>query len=114
MIIIGLIVMLLLNKRKYKSLASQNKSRSIESDSSHSRRDKFDNTHSNVTLESRNIYFGVPLFSYEELEEATNKFDQSKEIGSGGFGTVYYGKPPENITYSLKLPNKMFMNKLLV
>lgn len=36
-------------------------------------------------------YFGVQVFEYAELEEATNKFDPSKELGDGGFGTVYYG-----------------------
>ncbi|XP_028785812.1 LEAF RUST 10 DISEASE-RESISTANCE LOCUS RECEPTOR-LIKE PROTEIN KINASE-like 1.1 [Neltuma alba] len=81
-IIIGLAVILLRNKRRHKSLGSQNQSRTIESD----------NTHSNVILEDRHIYFKFPVFSYEELEEATNKFDQSRELGSGGFGTVYYGK----------------------
>ncbi|KAJ0256086.1 Serine-threonine/tyrosine-protein kinase [Hirschfeldia incana] len=34
-------------------------------------------------------YFGVQVFSYEELEEATENF--SRELGNGGFGTVYYG-----------------------
>ncbi|XP_028786460.1 LEAF RUST 10 DISEASE-RESISTANCE LOCUS RECEPTOR-LIKE PROTEIN KINASE-like 1.2 [Neltuma alba] len=81
-IIIGLVVILLRNKRRHKSLGSQNQSRTIESD----------NAHSNVILEGRHIYFKFPVFSYEELEEATNKFDQSRELGSGGFGTVYYGK----------------------
>ncbi|XP_028757866.1 LEAF RUST 10 DISEASE-RESISTANCE LOCUS RECEPTOR-LIKE PROTEIN KINASE-like 1.1 [Neltuma alba] len=81
-IIIGLVVIILRNKRRDKSLGSQNQSRTIESD----------NTHSNVILEGRHIYFKFPVFSYEELEEATNKFDQSRELGSGGFGTVYYGK----------------------
>ncbi|KAM3270359.1 hypothetical protein P3S67_029466 [Capsicum chacoense] len=37
-------------------------------------------------------YFGVPVFSYSTLEEATNNFDSSQELGYGGFGTVYYGK----------------------
>ncbi|KAL1536466.1 non-specific serine/threonine protein kinase [Salvia divinorum] len=37
-------------------------------------------------------YFGVQVFNYSELEEATNKFDPSKELGDGGFGTVYYDK----------------------
>ncbi|KAK3036547.1 hypothetical protein RJ639_030988 [Escallonia herrerae] len=36
-------------------------------------------------------YFGVQVFSYTELEEATDNFDSSKELGDGGFGTVYYG-----------------------
>ncbi|XP_057996206.1 LEAF RUST 10 DISEASE-RESISTANCE LOCUS RECEPTOR-LIKE PROTEIN KINASE-like 1.2 isoform X3 [Hevea brasiliensis] len=43
-------------------------------------------------LELGGAYFGVPLFSYTELEEATSNFDSRKELGDGGFGTVYYGK----------------------
>ncbi|CAK9141601.1 unnamed protein product [Ilex paraguariensis] len=37
-------------------------------------------------------YFGVQVFSHTELEEATDNFDPSRELGDGGFGTVYYGK----------------------
>ncbi|CAI8594899.1 unnamed protein product [Vicia faba] len=40
----------------------------------------------------RSQNFGVQHFTYKELEEATNYFDPSKELGEGGFGTVYYGK----------------------
>lgn len=36
-------------------------------------------------------YFGVQMFSYNELEEATDHFAQSRELGDGGFATVYYG-----------------------
>ncbi|KGN52101.1 LEAF RUST 10 DISEASE-RESISTANCE LOCUS RECEPTOR-LIKE PROTEIN KINASE-like 1.1 isoform X1 [Cucumis sativus] len=38
------------------------------------------------------VCFEVPVFSYTELETATNKFDRDKELGDGGFGTVYHGK----------------------
>ncbi|XP_049391749.1 LEAF RUST 10 DISEASE-RESISTANCE LOCUS RECEPTOR-LIKE PROTEIN KINASE-like 1.1 [Solanum stenotomum] len=45
-------------------------------------------------LEGDSKYFGVPVFSYSTLEEATNNFDPSQELGDGGFGTVYYGNKP--------------------
>lgn len=43
-------------------------------------------------IEDGNSYFGVPLFSYKDLEEATHNFDASKELGDGGYGAVYHGK----------------------
>ncbi|XP_076913983.1 LEAF RUST 10 DISEASE-RESISTANCE LOCUS RECEPTOR-LIKE PROTEIN KINASE-like 1.2 [Bidens hawaiensis] len=43
-------------------------------------------------LEDASIYFGASVFSYAELQDATLHFDPSKELGDGGFGTVYYGK----------------------
>ncbi|CAH8391038.1 unnamed protein product [Eruca vesicaria subsp. sativa] len=45
---------------------------------------------------------GVRLFTYEELEEATNHFDPSKELGDGGFGTVYYGKLKDGRSVAVK------------
>ncbi|KAL5828232.1 hypothetical protein ACOSQ4_020029 [Xanthoceras sorbifolium] len=33
---------------------------------------------------------GVPIFSYSELAEATSNFNHEKELGDGGFGTVYH------------------------
>lgn len=42
--------------------------------------------------EDGSLFFGVPVFSYLELENATKNFDQSHELGDGGFGAVYYGK----------------------
>ncbi|XP_017699702.1 LEAF RUST 10 DISEASE-RESISTANCE LOCUS RECEPTOR-LIKE PROTEIN KINASE-like 1.2 isoform X8 [Phoenix dactylifera] len=38
------------------------------------------------------IHYQTHVFTYEELQEATNHFDSSKELGDGGFGTVYKGK----------------------
>uniref|UniRef100_A0A803PIC6 Protein kinase domain-containing protein n=1 Tax=Cannabis sativa TaxID=3483 RepID=A0A803PIC6_CANSA len=35
---------------------------------------------------------GVLVFSYKDLTQATNNFHSKRELGHGGFGTVYYGK----------------------
>ncbi|XP_044489009.1 LEAF RUST 10 DISEASE-RESISTANCE LOCUS RECEPTOR-LIKE PROTEIN KINASE-like 1.1 [Mangifera indica] len=43
-------------------------------------------------LEVGSVCFGVPLFSYKELAEATDNFSHEKELGDGGFGRVYYAK----------------------
>ncbi|KAL3644671.1 hypothetical protein CASFOL_009851 [Castilleja foliolosa] len=47
-------------------------------------------------------YFGIPVFCYTELETATNRFDSSKELGDGGFGTVYYGKLQDGREVAIK------------
>ncbi|XP_029122196.2 LEAF RUST 10 DISEASE-RESISTANCEUS RECEPTOR-LIKE PROTEIN KINASE-like 1.2 isoform X2 [Elaeis guineensis] len=43
-------------------------------------------------LELGSTHYQTHVFTYEELLEATNHFDSSKELGDGGFGTVYKGK----------------------
>ena len=43
------------------------------------------------------------LFTYEELEEATDCFNENRELGDGGFGTVYKGRRVEMISYKAML-----------
>lgn len=31
------------------------------------------------------------IYSQEEIEEATDNFDETKKIGTGGYGCVYHG-----------------------
>ncbi|KAL7171131.1 hypothetical protein ACSBR2_035894 [Camellia fascicularis] len=57
-----------------------------------SSRDNFSNRFLQVGAEGGSFYFGVSVFSYAELEEATHNFDPTKELGDGGFGIVYHGK----------------------
>lgn len=58
------------------------------------KRGKSDSTqfHRDLQVESKYFGFQIPVFTYAELNEATNNFDPSNELGDGGFGTVYYGK----------------------
>jgi hypothetical protein len=57
----------------------------------------------------KSFYFGVQVFTYEELEEATDNFHTSKEIGEGGFGTVYKG----NLQYTFSHTELMSLGFLV-
>ncbi|CAM8932695.1 unnamed protein product [Rhodiola kirilowii] len=46
--------------------------------------------------------YGVKFFTYEELEKATDNFNENREIGDGGFGTVYLGKLEDGRTVAVK------------
>lgn len=48
--------------------------------------------YSRSNIENGSSYFGAQVFTYAELEEATHNFDRSRELGDGGYGTVYFGK----------------------
>ncbi|XP_050237459.1 LEAF RUST 10 DISEASE-RESISTANCE LOCUS RECEPTOR-LIKE PROTEIN KINASE-like 1.2 isoform X1 [Mercurialis annua] len=53
-------------------------------------------------MEKGGSHFGVHLFTYQELETATNNFDSAKELGEGGFGTVYYGTLKDGRSVAVK------------
>ncbi|KAL0694796.1 hypothetical protein Bca4012_061976 [Brassica carinata] len=57
---------------------------------------------SDVVEKAEELLVGVRLFSYDELVEATGNFDPSKELGDGGFGTVYYGKLKDGRSVAVK------------
>ncbi|KAF3943220.1 hypothetical protein CMV_030198 [Castanea mollissima] len=42
------------------------------------------------------------IFTEEELQRATNNYNESKIIGQGGFGTVYKGDLPNNTVVAIK------------
>eukprot|EP01018_Ginkgo_biloba_P039437 Gb_01112 [translate_table: standard] len=42
------------------------------------------------------------IFSYKQLEEATNSFDHKRKLGDGGFGSVYLGKLQNGLTVAVK------------
>ncbi|XP_061338334.1 LEAF RUST 10 DISEASE-RESISTANCE LOCUS RECEPTOR-LIKE PROTEIN KINASE-like 1.4 isoform X2 [Gastrolobium bilobum] len=50
----------------------------------------------------KSFYFGVQVFTYEELEEATKNFHPSNELGEGGFGTVYKGELQDGRVVAVK------------
>ncbi|KAE8716503.1 Tetratricopeptide repeat (TPR)-like superfamily protein isoform 1 [Hibiscus syriacus] len=66
-----------------------------------------------------------PVFTYEELESSTNKFDPNRKIGDGGFGSVYLGQLRDNRIVAVKylhksnplgnaLSTKFFCNEILI
>ncbi|CAL5445198.1 unnamed protein product [Camellia sinensis] len=53
-------------------------------------------------IEKEASCYGVQTFCYNELQKATNNFDSKKEIGDGGFGTVYLGKLQDGSVVAVK------------
>ncbi|GAA0160388.1 hypothetical protein Leryth_027248 [Lithospermum erythrorhizon] len=47
-------------------------------------------------------YFGVQIFNYNDLQQATDNFNSSRELGDGGFGAVYHGNLPDGRVVAVK------------
>ncbi|XP_059660454.1 G-type lectin S-receptor-like serine/threonine-protein kinase At1g11330 [Cornus florida] len=63
----------------------------------------------------------LPLFSFEKLANATDKFDVANKLGQGGFGPVYKGKLPSGQDIAVKRLSRSsgqgqeeFMNEVVV
>ncbi|KAF7123311.1 hypothetical protein RHSIM_Rhsim12G0142700 [Rhododendron simsii] len=52
--------------------------------------------------EQSGAIYGVHIFKYSELEKATGNFDSKKELGDGGFGTVYQGNLKDGRVVAVK------------
>lgn len=66
-----------------------------------------------------------PVFTYEELEASTNRFDPKRKIGDGGFGSVYLGQLRDGRIVAVKylhkqnhhgraFTSKSFCNEILI
>ncbi|XP_077225549.1 LEAF RUST 10 DISEASE-RESISTANCE LOCUS RECEPTOR-LIKE PROTEIN KINASE-like 1.5 isoform X2 [Tasmannia lanceolata] len=72
----------------------------------------------------RSTHLLPPVFTYEELESSTNRFDSKRKIGDGGFGSVYLGQLHDGRIVAVKklhcrhvaaaTTTKSFCNEILI
>ncbi|KAL7171250.1 hypothetical protein ACSBR2_035987 [Camellia fascicularis] len=49
----------------------------------------------------------IKIFSVDELEKATNMYDENQRLGQGGFGSIYQGTLPDKSLVAAKKANKV-------
>lgn len=82
--LISLVALFIIIKRIYKRRTSS---------------DLISRYNSSSDVEFSHVFFKIPIFSYKELQEATDNFSKDRLLGDGGFGTVYYGKMIKALTF---------------
>lgn len=50
------------------------------------------------------------IFSFEEIEDATNNFNETRKIGEGGYGSVYFGILGERVRWIFSLVSSIPSN----
>ncbi|KAJ9169741.1 hypothetical protein P3X46_017898 [Hevea brasiliensis] len=94
---IGLLCLFLFSYKLYKFL--KNRRHRI-------RKDRFFERNGGFLLQQRLSYFGRDkksnLFTEEELQRATDNYNQSRFLGQGGYGTVYKGMLPDGTIVAVK------------
>ncbi|RWR76957.1 putative wall-associated receptor kinase-like protein 16 [Cinnamomum micranthum f. kanehirae] len=63
-------------------------------------------------IASHGVTVATKIFSAEELERATNKYDETQIIGRGGYGTVYKGILPNHGTVAIKKSKTVDENQI--
>ncbi|CAO2836648.1 unnamed protein product [Amaranthus hypochondriacus] len=59
-----------------------------------------------VKIVTQSKYKGVQVFTYKELETATNNFNERNVIGHGGYGVVYRGVLGDGTVAAIKMVHR--------
>uniref|UniRef100_A0A0D6QYW1 Protein kinase domain-containing protein n=1 Tax=Araucaria cunninghamii TaxID=56994 RepID=A0A0D6QYW1_ARACU len=55
-----------------------------------------------LSIHGGTVGLTIPIYTYKQMQKATNGFSENEKLGSGGFGTVYAGKLPSKPFVAVK------------